>query len=478
MKVIHLVLLILCAVLSGCLRNTATPEEKDNYQVPDLLVDTETYWPAQAFLSPQRDGLMSANLSAVMDAQDRIHVIYYEATEEKNEHAQALYNLQYRVWHTQSRQWLTESAETIVQSYHTDRISLALDAQGKPFVSFRGGNAKACNGGVVESDAMFATKEGDAWQVYQGAIGYVERSAGPLLDGHAGGKAHIALDSAGNVHLIYQFLYEGCDENNFRYPDLFYAQKTPQQFAQDNRRDADIEEQVSGNDYEQGGNYQNTTGYVADLIINQDDQPLVFYYADHAGALGEGLYMGYREADGSWHTEIVLEGCEVYDVVAGQAENGDLHAFYVVDDCAANVSRYEDDRFVLMHSTKRATANGNTDQSLTEPEAATAKWQTGYVINQVYVGGIHRHLAMTFNRFNQPQVAFYELQTYAGNELKNLVSVALNEAGTQYLRSDVAKWQDIGQYSQMLTDSQGDVYVISYDTLRHGYYLFKQGNQH
>lgn len=447
--------------LSGCLRNTEQPEEKDTYQVPEILVDTETYWDEIKLLTPLKDGLTNPYFDAVIDSDKQIHIVYYEAVfAEVDSEDDTQYAIKYNAWNTLTQSWVLAEPLVVETLNHTDRISLSVDANNQLYLAFRGGNPKSCNGGNVMTDTMFAVFNGQQWKTYFGAIGYVERSAGPLLDGHAGGHSKIAVDGQGNVHLTYQFLYEGCDENNYRYPDLFYAQKQPSQFEQDNRSDADIEEQVSGNDYELKGNYQNSTGAVTDLIIDQQGEPLVFHYIDHAGAGGEGLYMSHRQTDGAWRSETIIEDCLVRDVTAGQASNGDLHVFFVIDECDET-----DDKFALMHAVK---------QHSTESEKRDT-WQTGYVVNNIYVGGIQRHLDMTFNHNHQPQVVFYELQTYAGNPLNNLVSVELDSKGTHYLKKDIAKWDDVGTYNKILSDADKENYVLSYSHLTDSIHLFIEG---
>ena len=469
-KLVYWFLLLLTATsLTACLKNTSEPEERDTYKVPDLLVDTETYWDETNLITPEKDGLTNPYFDAVIDTDQNIHLVYYEPVlPEEGSDDDTLYAIKYNAWNTVTSSWQLQEPLVVETLNHTDRLSLAIDANNKLYLAYRGGNPKACNGGSVMTDTMFAVFDGQAWQNYFGAIGYVERSAGPLLDGHAGGNADLKVDAQGNVHLTYQFLYEGCDENNFRYPDLFYAQKQPSQFQQDNRSDAEVEEQVSGNDYEQGGNYQNATGYVSDIIINEKDEPLVFYYADHAGALGEGLYMGSRSEDGNWTSEPIIEDCEITDVTAGQAPNGDLHVFFVADSCDET-----DDRFALYHGMKRAPeVQEDLQASDNEDEI---QWQTGYVVNNVYVNGIQQHLDMTFNKYGQPQAVFYELETYAGNPLKNLISIELDSKETHYQRKDIAKWDDIGTYNKILTDDNHEIYVLTYSNDTKSIHLFVEG---
>ncbi len=465
------VLILMAAMLSACLGNTADEEEEDIDPNPGELTDSETYWNEFKLIEPKRNGLMNPYFDAVIDSDKNIHIVYYSLSEEAEDPNDSLYDLNYGVWNTTTQEFLSSPATSLITTQiHSDQISMGIDGQNQLYVAYRGGEAKACQGGVIPADTMFSVFDGAQWTEYTGAIGYVERSGGALLDGHAGAHADLTVDDVGNVHMIYQFAYEGCDATNYAFPDLFYAKKMPSQFESDVRSDAEIEEQVSGNDADNGGTFQNKTGDVSDIILDLDGNPLVFYYSEDSTRTGYGLFMGYRDEENNWVTEEIREDCEVVDIAAAIAANGDVHVAYVIKDCDIP---FDDSEYSLRHARKQPSVVVETEDGESIVVFET-EWENGYVEDGIQVGGIDRHLSMVMNKNNLPQIAYFELQTYSGNELQNLTSVELGIQGT-YKYKDIARWNDIGRYNKMLTDQDGEIYVLSYANESHSIHLFVEG---
>lgn len=449
-------------MLTACLGNTAEDEEVVVDPNPGQITDNETYWQEFKLVTPLRNGLMNPYFDAVIDSNNILHIVYYSLSADAEDESESLYDLNYARWNIATQEFSADPATAVITSLvHSDRIALAIDGQDQLYVTYRGGNEKPCQGGTIPADTMFSVFNGYEWSEYTGAIGYVERSSGALLDGHAGANADIAVDESGHVHMIYQFAYEGCDAMNYAYPDLFYASKIPSQFSFDARTDAEIEEQVSGNDADNGGNFQNSTGEVSDIILDDQGQPLVFYYSQDSTRSAYGLYMGYRDEADHWSTEPIREECQVVDIDAAMASNGDLHVAYVIKNCG---DENNDSEFSLRHARKLAATL----------ERPNPEWENGYVVDNVQVGGIGRHLSMVMNKNGLPQIAYFELQTYAGQELKNLTSVELTTQGT-YLQKDIARWNDIGRYNKTLTDDEGEIYVLSYASETQSIHLFVEG---
>lgn len=457
-------------ILTACLGNTAEENEEDIDPNPGRVFDSETYWEEFKLITPERNGLMNPYFDAVIDSDKNVHIVYYTLSEQAEDPNDSLYDLNYAVWNSTTQEFSPHpTASLITTQIHSDEISMAIDGQNQLYVTYRGGEAKACQGGVIPADTMFSVFDGTQWTEYTGAIGYVERSGGALLDGHAGAHADMTVDDEGNVHMIYQFAYEGCDATNYAYPDLFYAAKMPSQFESDARSDAEIEEQVSGNDADNGGTFQNKTGDVSDIILDLDGNPLVFYYSEDSTRSGYGLFMGYRDEENNWITEPIREDCEVVDIVAGLASNGDIHVAYVIKNCSTGDSEYS-----LRHARKLAAVEVELEEGEEAQEPVEQQWENGYIVDNIQVGGIGRHLSMVMNKNNFPQIAYFELQSYDGKELKNLTSVELTTQGT-YLQKDIARWNDIGRYNKMLTDQDGEIYVLSYANESHSIHLFVEG---
>lgn len=478
---------VIISLLSGLLLACGGDVSKEEeYQVPGSdwngLLDNESGyiyvagvrddWSFNRVVTPPRTGLMIPYFDAVSSSDGNIQFVYYNHEGEyltEDGRDDALYNLKHLVWIPADHIGVEGEAvyegtqdTTIITYNHTDRISLTQGIDDKLYLAYRGGVEKACNGGKVLADAMFNVFESGDWTEYKGAVGYVERSAGPLLDGHAGANTDIAIDTQGNVHLTYQFAYEGCDATNFAYPDLFYAKKEPSQFLNDGRSDAEIEEQVSGNGYLDGNNFQNKTGSVTDIIMDNDDNPIIFYYAE--AAIGEkGLYVSYK-VDDVWVEEAINTQCIVRDIAASANNQGDLFVAYVADSCTGG----GDTRFSLRYSKKLQFKDDGTQVGeiiITDPV-----WEDAAIEEGVYVGGTGRHLDMTIDKNGRPAVAYYELQAYQGSAKRNLKLATFSD-DWQASRLLLAEEGDIGQYNKVWLDQNEKLNVATYSDSQKAIYL-------
>ncbi len=416
--------LLLSLSLSACLDNPNTSLDND-YLLPgsdwsELLPNESGYiidvgvasgWSKQKIVRPDSNGLKNPFFDALQSLNGNIHFVYYNYDGQKDDHGQLQYNLKHLEWNPLTQEpHMGLASVTIETVNHSDQISLAQDAQGQLYLAYRGGEVKACNGAKVLADAMFSVFDGESWQPYLGAQGYVARSGGPFTDGHAGSKVEVAVDSQSNVHLIYQYMYEGCDATNFAFPDLFYVQKQPSQFVQDNRDASTIEEQISGNDYVTGGNFQNDTGSITDIVIDQNDNPIIFYY-EQSATLSKGLQVSFKKNE-QWVKESINSDCIVSDVSAAINSNGDLYVAYVAQSCDDD----PDTRFSLRFAKKIMSSS------------LRATWQDTYLEEGVLVNGLGRHLDMALDSSGKPVLVYFELATYTDVELNTLKLIRFNDA--------------------------------------------------
>jgi len=451
-------------MLGGCLSGP-DQHEQEAYTIPgsgwDELLPNEsghivdagvsTGWRKQKIVSPKSNGLMNPFFDAIPTSDGNVQFVYYNYDGQLDDKGQFEFNLQHLVWNPQSNEALLAS-NTITTVNHSDHISLGQDNLNRLYLAYRGGEVKACNGAKVLADTMFSVFDGVNWQEYLGAQGYVERSAGPFENGHAGSNVKLAVDSNANVHMIYQFMYEGCDATNFAFPDLFYVHKQPFQFDMDNRQPADIEEQVSGNDYTTGGNFQNDTGTITDLVMDQNDHPVVFYYEQNA-TLGKGLFVSYK-SNGQWLKEPINKDCIVSDVSAA-TDNGNLYVAYVAQSCDDDT----DTRFSLRFAKKELN-----DQ--TQP----ATWQDSYLEEGVLVGGLGRHLDMTLDDVGRPVIAYYELATYGEVELNKLKLIRFDESW-QVSKTLLSQGLQLGLHNKVWLAQDGKLNVASYSAANSAIYL-------
>jgi len=462
-----LLVLVNSIMLGGCLSAPDQPEN-DTYTMPgrdwgELLpnesghiVDAgvSTGWRLQKIVSPQKNGLMNPFFDAVPTRYGNIHFVYYNYDGQLDDKGQFEFNLQHLVWNPQTNE-LHQASHTVTTVNHSDRISLGQDNKNQLYLAYRGGESKACNGAKVLADTMFSVFDGVNWQEYLGAQGYVERSAGPFENGHAGSHVKLAVDSNANVHMIYQFMYEGCDATNFAFPDLFYVHKQPFQFDMDNRQPAEIEEQVSGNDYVTGGNYQNDTGTITDLVMDQNDNPVVFYY-EQSATIGKGLYVSYKLND-QWLKEPINKDCIVSDV-SGAHSNGNLYVAYVAQSCDNDT----DTRFSLRFAKKEFN---NHSQSST--------WQDSYLEEGVLVAGLGRHLDMAIDDVGRPVIAYYELATYDEVELNKLKMIRFDEIW-QVSKTLLSQGLQLGLHNKVWLAQDGKLNVASYSAANSAIYLLTE----
>mgnify|MGYP000131099823 CR=1 FL=1 len=456
-------------VLSACLDDTNT-SLNDGYILPgsdwsDLLANESGYiideglssgWSKKKIVRPDSNGLKSPFFDALQSPDGNIHFVYYNYGGQKDEKGQFQFNLKHLEWNpTTQESHMGRASATIETVNHSDQMSLAQDAQGQMYLAYRGGEIKACNGAKVLADAMFSVFDGDTWHPYLGAQGYVARSGGPFMDGHAGSKVEVAVDSQSNVHLIYQYMYEGCDATNFAFPDLFYVHKQPFQFAQDNRDASTIEEQISGNDYVTGGNFQNDTGAITDIVIDQYDSPVIFYY-EQSATLSKGLYVSYKE-NGEWVKETINSECIVSDVSAVINKNDDLYVAYVAQSCEND----PDTRFSLRFAKK-----------ITSSELQTG-WQDTYLEEGVLVGGLGRHLDMALDSNEKPVIVYFELATYTDVELNTLKLIRFNDTW-QPSKTLLSQGFHIGLHNKVWLGFDGKLNVASFSQDDGAIYLLSE----
>jgi len=462
-----LLVLTYSIMLLGCL-SAPDQHEHETYTIPgsdwgELLPNESghivdagvaTGWRKQKIVNPNSNGLMNPYFDAIPTDDGNVQFVYYNYDEQLDDNGQFEFNLQHLVWNPLTNEPHLASS-TITTVNHSDQISLGQDQHNQLYLAYRGGEVKACNGGKVLADTMFSVFDGVNWQEYLGAQGYVERSAGPFENGHAGSNVRLAVDSNANVHMIYQFMYEGCDATNFAFPDLFYVHKQPFQFVMDNRQVADIEEQVSGNDYKTGGNSQNDTGTITDLVMDQNDNPVVFYYEQSASS-GKGLYVSYK-VNGQWLKEPINKDCIVSDVSAA-TDNGNLYVAYVAQSCDDDT----DTRFSLRFAKKELN-----DQ--TQP----ATWQDSYLEEGVLVGGLGRHLDMAIDNVGRPVVAYYELATYDEVELNKFKMIRFDESW-QVSKILLSQGLQLGLHNKVWLASDGKLNVASYSAANSAIYLLTE----
>ncbi len=336
----------------------------------------------------------------------------------------------------------------VVEIDNCRTIGFDLSASGEPVIAYQGGNIREC-GSEQQSDVMMSIGQNGAWNESTAGIGYVARN--PVFqDGLAGRTVATVVDSAGGVHLCYQFFYEGCDAMNFNYPDLLYVYKDSA-----NPSAGGEEETVEGNRYNANGtaSEQNRVGEYAAIVMDADNAPAIFYFADLSpnsqGSDSKGLRVARRQ-NGEWEREWVDTGITVGSISAGLDPSGRLVAAYYVE------SEYED-------------ATGFTHgYCLKMAVAGSTGWETTVVDEQARCG---QYCSLSFDRDGHPAVAYRVLESHSGNVQYMDLRYGIR-TGTKWVTETVASAGDIGLYNTLWFDADNTAYISSYAADAHAIYLF------
>ncbi len=421
-------------IIYGC---GGGPNNSRSQEPPDNDPPASTW---QKTLVKQLDagGLLSPEVKAVTDSGGKVHVTFFTDTQGSS----GSYDVHYLVRDMQADLAQTVSqSESIVSIDNSRTLDLALDHNNVPVIVYQGGEVREC-GSEQQSDAMLSIRGNGLWQEYTGATGIVERNP-VFTDGLAGTEVSVAYDSHGDVHIAYQFLYEGCDSMNFQYPDLYYVKK--QRAALNDS--GTVEEVVEGNQYG-GPNIQNRAGDVPVLLIDESDNPVIFYYAELQD-LTQGLRVARRNGNGTWEKEWIETGCEIGGISAGMNNQGVLGVAYYIKHCTDGRSD--------THYVKYAGQEG-------------LSWTVQTVDDTILCG---KYPSLSFDSSGSPAIAYYEIESHSGYDLKNL-RLARFKDGSWSDRDRIASEGDIGLYNNLWFDAEDAPVITSYSQTDTSIYIFNK----
>ena len=441
-QLVLLLILGLVLALSGCGGEDGGGDDSNSDgDTPPGATQTES-WQMEVIHQLNPGGLLTPHTKAFISADGMIHLTYFD----DENMGPGQYNIQLLSWLSTQTSFPDPPEPTPIATIDNCKtLALAMNTDGTPAVAYQGGAVKDC-GGEEQADAMITLSHNDIWSEYTGAIGFVERN--PVFqDGLAGGDMDMAIDTNGDIHLCYQFFYEGCDAMNFAYPDLLYVKKYAQAPG------AEVEEEtIEGNTYFTGGGIQNNVGTACKLILDADQNPLVFYYAELPD--GEyGLRMALKD-NGNWEAHWIETGVHVDAISAAIDPEGNLGvAYYVVD--------FVD---VLTNEVSPACL-----RYAAQPLAAGGDWHTMMVDDAALCG---KYPSLAFNSQGDPAIAYYTAESYSGYTLENL-NLAV-KAGLMWERDLVAQAGNIGLYNTLWFGPEDRPVVCSYSQTEQTIYLFKK----
>lgn len=436
---IFFALFFIVTCFCGCNNGVSDNEEDGNDSA--LTGETSTQWDYISVKQIDARGLLSPRISASVDSNNQVHIAYFESNVPQDSEEDTIYNINYVVWNMETLSGNDE--ESAIEVDNCSGLGFALDFSGFPVVAYQGGTVREC-GQELQSDAMFSIREGDQWQEYLGGIGEIDEDRNPVFqDGLAGADMSVAFDSQGDIHICYQFRYEGCDAMNFAFPDIYYVKKD-----RSNLNDPGIEEQVEGNTYEGFSvGYQNNVGDHCDITIDGNDEPAVFYYAE-LDNYTKGLRIARRQS-GVWVTGWVEEGCEVGHISAARDNNGRLAVAY--------------------YATQYTDGQGDSHAHCLKyaQESEDSSWNIQLVDEASLCGD---YCSLAFDSSGTPGIAYYEMESHSGYSLNNLKLARFN--GTSWDTEVVASTGDVGLYNSLLFDESNSTLICSYSSTEKEIYIF------
>lgn len=386
-------------------------------------------------------GLLSPWVKAAWDSNSQVHIVYFTDSNDPTYD----YSINYLVWDIQDSPYRTgDEQEPVIEIESTIDIdncmdlAFSLDKDEFPVIAYRGGTIRKC-GAEQQSDAMLSIRENSNWEEYTGAIGEVERN--PFFeDGLAGTEVSVIFDSEGNIHLCYQFFYEGCDAMNYKYPDLCYVKKMRSALDDDV-----IEETVEGNQYG-SPNIQNHIGDHCVIALDNDENPVIFYYAVFLDG-DKGLRVA-RKLNGIWEKEWIEQGCEVGDIsCAGSNESGYLGVAYYVEQYTTG----HDDVHCLRYA---EVLLSSWDMEEAKDESS---WDVQMVDDSTWCGN---YCSLAFDSSGFPAISYYELKSHSGHMLKNLKFARSD--GDSWDKEIVASQGDIGLYNTLCFDPNDRIFICTF----------------
>ena len=411
--------------------------------IPVSTESTETAnWQRNTVRQLKPGGLLSPNIQAQAIGDGKVYLTWFDDEDDLPGH----YTIQVLAWPMEGPLPAEDEVPTkIVTIDNCKSLTMAVDVDKNPAVAYQGGEVKDC-GGEDQADAMLGLLEFDDWVQHTGAIGFVERN--PVFqDGLAGGDMAMAIDANGDIHLCYQFFYEGCDAMNFAYPDLHCVKKLG------NSPGGDVEEEtIEGNTYFDGGGIQNNVGKGSALVLDRNGNPVVFYYAE----LPDGVY-GLRTAirrNNVWEHTWVETGIHVEDISCAKDRDGNLGVAYYVLDFIDPVTNE------VSPACLRYAA---------EPAAGDVTWHVMMVDDTSLCG---RYPSLAYDSAGEPAIAYYASENYSGHTLQNLKLAS--KRGLVWETEDVSSTGDIGRYNTLWFQSDDSPVVCSYSRSDQTIYIFNK----
>lgn len=322
-------------------------------------------------------------------------------------------------------------------------LGLGLAGGLTPVVVYQGGSRPQSAGGLTcnpfyQGDLMVAVRNGNVWEEYLGIQGDASVKNPFFTDGMAGMSGDVAVDSAGNIHMIVQHYYEWCDLHGTTFPDLVYVRQSPADLG--NYQPAMEEYVDEHNIYSAGGGIQNAMGYQSKLLLDNNQQPVAVYFGTLAN--GSRVIRASRRINGQWQPETVQSIPDDYTVgyispaIAG---DGTLAVAYFL-------KQISDDADFGDHLCYAERQNDGT-------------WTNTMVDYFSYCGN---YCALAFDNNNRPAVVYYEEKPYTAYRERHDVKYAFFD-GRDWQREVVSTDGRVGLYNSVWFDEANVAHISTYE---------------
>ncbi len=449
----HGLLLLLTAAIWAC------GGSGGDFEQDEMNYSSTNDWERISVVQIDENGSTLPHVVARQDVDQNVHIAYYNVVTEPDE--TQYHRINHLVWNPRTRNLTQNTVEnspapTGVDGFdRCDQFDFTLDDNNVPVFIYPTYETDDYLQ-QVEADIMVNFFEGGTWSEYTGVVGYVERN--PVYqDGHVTENMSLAVDSQGDVHICYQFFTEGMDAFNFRYPDLYYAERergTIDAAITDIQQYGNLEERVDGNAYSTYGDH-NSVGYACKLLLDDQDLPIIFY-AEHSETPGGqfALKMAYKNESGQWRREIIE------DLPSGWRVGSISAAFYPLPDPDPDADPDADPpqrSLGVAYYVELPSPGPDNGHRLKFANNQSGAWVTEIADETTWCGDF---CSLAIDSNGTPAIAYYDKESHS-RRLHQYLNYAEFD-GMRWKRESVDEFGNVGRYNTLWFNANDVPYICTF----------------
>ncbi|MBF0450104.1 MAG: hypothetical protein HQK75_05335 [Candidatus Magnetomorum sp.] len=424
-------LVILTMIYIGC--GGGGSSSSPTTQVPDDPLEKQ--WQSVQLNTIESSGLHRANVKSMIDSNDQFHIVYFSSAGAND------YSIYHQMWDSRTFQPVN-SKTSVIKIDNCRDIGMGLTMDSLPIVVYQGGSFPLC-GEKEQSDVMMNVFTDNQWKESTIEIGRVERN--PVINnGVAGGFLDMVVDPLNQVHVCFQFFYEGCDTMNVNYPDLWYVT-----FSADTPDQIPEHETVEGNSFD-GAGIQNKVGDYCTIALDSTHQPMIFYYYEAPLPENEkGLRVAMKNGL-DWQPEWIKKDCEIGYISAAWNDKRSIMgvAYYVIKDFSY----------------------GGSDHFLEYAERINGQWKILWTDDSTLCGN---YCSLTFDNDDHPLIAYRSDESRSGYQL-NALKLCRGKNDQIFETETVSNTNNMGTHNTIFVDDSNTIYITSYSIEKKCVYMLNQ----